>query len=85
MGGSSIDQSNTPHPNREEQAARVALSAAQASIMKILCKKFFLPLRMKNYYGRKRDNWQCTALPLTLDPQVCNKSAQVTVFFKTRQ
>jgi hypothetical protein len=61
MGGSSIDQSNTPHPSREEQAVKVksgahsaAQNAARARIMKMLCRRFFRPLCMKKYYGRNQ-------------------------------
>ena len=63
IAGSSIDQSNTPHPSREEQAVSVAQSAAQASIIKMPQKRLFSPLRIKNYYGGKSDNWQYFSEP----------------------
>jgi Rad3-related DNA helicase len=59
MAGSSMDQSNTPHPSREEQAPSVATTKTQVSMRKIQCKGLLCPLYMESYYGRKRDNWQC--------------------------
>jgi signal transduction histidine kinase/DNA-binding NarL/FixJ family response regulator/HPt (histidine-containing phosphotransfer) domain-containing protein len=49
MGGSSVDQSNTPHPNREEQAVK------QTSVRKTPAriKRNFLPVRIAIQYSEK--------------------------------
>jgi hypothetical protein len=80
MDGSSIAQSNTPHPSREEQAASGAQSAAQASIMKIQCKGLSRPLRMKKYYGRKKDDWQCIALTQNFGVSFLTQMKQFYIF-----